>query len=392
MERITIKGENLELEAPEGTMQFLAGTRDVGYYSNDFQNYRDRFIPDLSVFVEYPIRNKVFDEIKEFKYKNFNDRGIWDSFLNNKVNKYNFETNKKLDKDDHAFVIFDMNPYAFKDLHNMKEGLDLASITMVMLGICPKKNPKVRKIIGFELAKALDRTEKVVKHKNKLMVTTKGFFDVMIKKAIRQIRKVGKRFEDQVTANVREYLKNKAPGVWKTIDTIDRKVGFTKSMKHWHNEIAKFSQKYGGKIMNMAVIAVATYYGGPAGKMAATALLKVADKLSEKDKKVLKQVVQESGDLSKVDPNALNQTLFKAFAQLKDKMIKEKGPNQGEKDFSEFLNLSKTMIKEGREKQAQMEKEISQVKGYSQMFVFPTPLFQKLPTSLCPHFMACDIP
>ena len=54
MERITIKGENLELEAPEGTMQFLAGTRDVGYYSNDFQNYRDRFIPDLSVFVEYP--------------------------------------------------------------------------------------------------------------------------------------------------------------------------------------------------------------------------------------------------------------------------------------------------------------------------------------------------
>ena len=182
--------------------------------------------------------------------------------------------------------------------------------------------------------------------------TVGGFFGHLIKKITHEIKSVGRKIQKHVLDPVREWMKSKIPGVWKTIDKFDRKAGITKSLKKFSGTVEKVAKKYGEMIINTAIVAAASIAGSPAaGQAASMALMaanRITDALTKKEKKTLKQIAKVGGNLEKVDKADLKDLTVNLFGNLKKEMVKKKG-KEALDDFQSIINMARDVVKETEE-------------------------------------------
>lgn len=328
----------------QNIIQVLSGS-GVGYNLYDERiNYATYNVPNLLCLlrninsIKKQKSKNIFSDIKQINKSYIN----YDMFLDPSINmSFDFKTGKIVDTNRPNILILS-DPYGDKNNFNlMNNRKDLASIISIMFGVCPKRNPLLKRLIGLEIAKNLNNQGyNVNKKDNSVYLTTSGFFDNIIKKISRSIKSSGKKIEKEILKPIRETLKQNAPEVWEFIDKTDRSLGITNTLKKHSKEIDKISRKYGGMVIEKVITMAAAAYGGPAGSMAASALISVANNLSEKEKKSLSDVVEKEGNINNIDRYELKNTMSSLFSKIKEGMYKE-GGNQGLEDFQRLLDISK---------------------------------------------------
>ena len=384
-----------------GTLQFLGGVPDtVSYGGGNFikQFYDTQFIPHMNYFRK-PINEKraapkplllrdrpratnrksvINNRVPVWREKELNKNGYvnWDSFLDErKVMSFDFSKpspgNELTIKGTGIMILED--PFTNKEkiqrnnLRVIKQGVDLSSLLLGMLGVSPQTNPYLRRLTGFELAKAMKKAGlQVVQNGSWILLkfpdTVGGFLGNMIKKTVHEIKQVGKRIQKGLLDPVRETMKSKIPGVWKTIDKFDRNSGITKSLKKFSGVVEDVTKKYGEVVMRFAIMAAATIAGGPQNAAAASMLLTAADKmsaaLSKKERKVLKEVVDVGGNLERIDKTDLKDLTVNLFSNIKNEMVKKKG-TEGKNDFQKIINMARNTIEETKVSEQEVKKTVA---------------------------------
>lgn len=268
--------------------------------------------------------------------------------------------------------VFYYNPFGFVGSNNnpvYKNRGDLASVVCLFNGINPVTNPRLRKIIGFELARLMQRDGCIPHQSRKGLAmllptgeTVSGLFDKWTKKLVRYVKKVGKKIEKGFTTPIRNYLKEKAPGVWGVIDKIDKKLGVEKTLKKFGGKLTSLAEKYGPKLMeaatNAAVSATASYVGvDPAMAQKYTQMaIKTADHLSSGKKDKLLKVAVNAFSETDINKGDVGEIVGDMLTSVKDQMVSTKG-KEGTQDFNSFLNIVQDMYKEGKKEMTKVIKE-----------------------------------
>ena len=248
--------------------------------------------------------------------------------------------------------------------HTKPQNPDIIDIAMVMFGVCPKKNPMLKKILAYDLAKNLEKAGiRVDQSGNKLVIHfapsmfTGNIFGKWAKKLVREVRKLGKKFEKSVTSPIRDMLKKKAPGVWGVIDKLDKKLGWNDIVKKYNKTVDVLVKKYGAKLMETAIMSGASYvganYGGNIGlsgdevKNLTRATIKVGSGLSSKDKSQLLDVLQNSVNVTDLASGDMKAITGNILTNVKNEMIGQKG-TEGEDDWNTFRDTLGSMIKDAK--------------------------------------------
>jgi hypothetical protein len=358
-----------------GTIQFLAGvtSNQCGYGNWAKAFYDTHYIPNLNYFrKEIPLKPKLLRdnprrinkrlmiENTERVGESFNVSGYisWDSFLDDgRIMNFDFAKEKPSHglKPGHFGIVVLEDPLTNKYRSSkdsliavLKKSNDLASILLNMIGVCPRMNPFLRRLAGFEIGKQLRQNGlNIIQDGNYIVMetpaVTSGFFGNIIKKAVKAMKSAGSKIQKSLLDPIREWMKSKVPAVWNVVDKFDKGSGFTKTLKKFSKGVEGIALKYGEKVLSMAIMATATVVGGPGASVAAGMLLKVADNLSNKDKKVLTQIVDAAGQVEKVDKTDMKDLTVNLFSSLKDQMITSTG-KEGEVDFDMIMNMAKEAV------------------------------------------------
>lgn len=387
----------LNQSSGSGTLHFLGSAPSVGFGGGNFAKmfYDNYYVPNVKYFrkaiPQKSIRPKpillrdkprkasrstvINNRVPVWKNKELNEKGYinWDSFLDEqKVMSFDFtkpHPEDTLTVSGKGIMVLE-DPFTTKqkmqnnNLKIVKEGVDLTSLLLGMIGVCPRSNPYLKRITGFELAKSLkNKGLPVIQQGNwiliKLPETVGGFFGHLIKKVTHEIKQVGKKIQKNILDPVRDWMKSKIPGVWKVIDKFDRNAGITKSLKKFSKTVEDVAKKYGERVINMAIMAAATVAGGPAASMGASMLLKAADtitdQLTKKEKKTLKEVVKVGGELEKIDKTEIKDLTLNLFGKVKNELAQKKG-KEGLDDFQKIINMARTTVEETEKTEKEAKK------------------------------------
>ena len=266
--------------------------------------------------------------------------------------------------------VFYYNPFGF--VGNTKEPVykqDLASVVCLFNGINPKTNPRLRKLIGMEMARVMQRDGciPIQNHQGLAMVLPPGesvgnLFGKWSKKLTKWVKHTGKKIEKGLTTPMRNWMKEKAPGVWKIIDSVDKKLGVEKILKKYGVTLEVMAKKYGAKLMEAAVnaaVSTAASYVGVDPKLAqkyTMVAIKTADQLSSGKKADLLKIASTAFSAADINKGDVGEIVSSMLTSVKDQMVGEKGV-EGKQDFNSFLNIVQDMYTEGKKEMTKVLKE-----------------------------------